>query len=231
MWERGKAEQGCAFMSLCGPLSVMYSISYACLGSLFRVSARTKTTTEEKQNMALCLNIPVNSQSTYFYRHFNLKQTNPDKNHRESSETKIQAMFLVTDSSADSSRKRIRYSRTERVDSSTQAHYNLTFWSVWPSSLSQTLPPFVALGPLWQCIDSLRCINPSDTGWMDSCWQDAPCHFVCCHLIRAPQFALLLLLLLSSPAHAHWGQVLSDIMGKVSCTFAINCLTKESKFP
>lgn len=76
------------------------------------------------------------------------------------------------------------------VDSSTQAHYNLTFWSVWPSFLSQALPPFVALGPLRLCIDSLRCINPSDTGWMDSCWQDAPCHFVCCHLIRAPQFAL-----------------------------------------
>lgn len=132
-------------------------------------------------------------------------------------------MFLGT----DSSRKRICYSRTEGVDSSTRAHYNLTFWSVWPSSLSQTLPPFVALGPLWQCIDSLRCINPSDTGWMDSCWQDAPCHFVCCHLIRAPQFALLL----SSPAHAHWGQVLSDITDKVSCTFAINCSTKESKFP
>lgn len=127
-------------------------------------------------------------------------------------------------SAVDSAQKRICYSRTEREDSSTQAHYNLKFWSVWPSSLSQALPPFVALGPLWQCIDSLRCINPSDTGWMDSCWQDAPCYFVCCHLIRAPQCALPLL---SSPTHAHWGQVPSDIRGKVRCTFSINCLKKK----
>lgn len=40
----------------------------------------------------------------------------------------------------------------------------LNFCSPWPSSLGQALPPFVALGPLWQCTDSLRCINPSDTG-------------------------------------------------------------------
>lgn len=142
-----------------------------------------------------------------------------EKNHRGSSETdthwqKHNVFLGWLDSVADG----------QRVDSSTQAHYNLTFWSVWPSSLSQTLPPFVALGPLWQCIDSLRCINPSDTGWMDSCWQDAPCHFVCCHLIRAPQFALPLL---SPPAHARRGQVLSDIRGKVRCTFSINCLTEE----
>lgn len=38
------------------------------------------------------------------------------------------------------------------------------FWPVWPSPLGQTQPPFVALGPLWQCIDSLRCMNSSDTG-------------------------------------------------------------------
>lgn len=131
-------------------------------------------------------------------------------------------------SPVDSTQKRMRYSWPEGVDSSTQAHYNLKFWSVWPSSLGQALPPFVALGPFWQSIDSLRCINPSDTGWMDSCWLDAPCHFVCCHLIRAPQFALPLL---SSPAHAHWGQVPSDITGKVRCTFTINCLTKEGKMP
>lgn len=47
---------------------------------------------------------------------------------------------------------------------------------------------------------------------MDSCWQDAPCHFVCRHLIRAPQFALPLL---APPAHAHWAQALPDISGQV----------------
>lgn len=59
-------------------------------------------------------------------------------------------------------------------------------------------PPFFtllhsALRPLWQRVDSLRCANPFDMGWIDSCWQDAPCHFVCCHLIGTPQFTLPLL--------------------------------------
>lgn len=72
-----------------------------------------------------------------------------------------------------------------------------------------------ALGLLWQCVDSLRCANPFDIGWIDSCWQDAPCHFVCCHLIGAPQFAFPPL----SPTHAHCGQVLSDIKGEVMCPF------------
>ena len=55
----------------------------------------------------------------------------------------------------------------------------------------QSLTSFLcsALGLLWQCVDSLRCANPFDIGWIDSCWPDAPCHFVCCHLIGAPQFA------------------------------------------
>lgn len=45
-----------------------------------------------------------------------------------------------------------------------------------------------ALGFIWQHVDSLRCANPFDAGWIDSCWQNALCHFVCCHLIGAPQF-------------------------------------------
>lgn len=63
---------------------------------------------------------------------------------------------------------------------------NLLFFSV-------SAPLCSALGLLWQCIDSLRCANPFDIGWIDSCWQDALCHFVCCHLIGAPQFAFPLL--------------------------------------
>lgn len=66
------------------------------------------------------------------------------------------------------------------------------------TSFSPALFPFLpllcfALGLLCQCIHSLRRANPFDTGWIDSCWQDALCHFVRCHLIGTPQFTSLLL--------------------------------------
>lgn len=67
---------------------------------------------------------------------------------------------------------------------------------------------------LWQHTGSLRCANPFDTGWIDSCWQDAPCHFVCCHLIGAPQFAFPPLF--SYPRSLGPG---FDIKSKVVCPF------------
>lgn len=72
----------------------------------------------------------------------------------------------------------------------------------------QVLPPLSvilcsALGLLCQCVDSLKCANPFDTRWIDSSWQDAPCHFVCCHLTGALSLCLPTL---SSSTHA-WSDI------------------------
>lgn len=86
------------------------------------------------------------------------------------------------------------------------------------SSFSPALFPFLpllcfALGLLCQCIHSLRRANPFDTGWIDSCWQDALCHFVRCHLIGTPQFYF------SSSTHIRCGQILCDISRDSMCSF------------
>lgn len=65
-----------------------------------------------------------------------------------------------------------------------------------------------------QHIGSLRCANPFDIGWIDSCWQNAPCHFVCCHLIGAPQFAFPFPF---SYLRSLWPGF--DIKGEVICPF------------
>lgn len=83
---------------------------------------------------------------------------------------------------------------------------------------SPALFPFLpllcfALGLLCQCIHSLRRANPFDTGWIDSCWQDALCHFVRSHLIGAPQFSF------SSSTHICCGQILCDISRDSMCSF------------
>lgn len=64
------------------------------------------------------------------------------------------------------------------------------FFILLPFPPSLTFFLYSAHRLLCQCVDSLRRANPFDIGWIDSCWQDAPCHFVCCHLIGLPQFAI-----------------------------------------
>lgn len=180
------------YVSVCAPSHTIHSTPYVCLCSLFRVTTRQKQTNKKKPwGTSQQTHRALADTSWNICVHLcERKKAKVDKNH---SETKTQLNTWRVDRAAGLSGGFHSECATIGWSGWILQHKLITtlnFCSAWPSSLGQALPPFVALGPLWQRTDSLRCINPSDTGWMDSCWPDAPCHFVRCHLIRPSQFAL-----------------------------------------
>lgn len=161
---REKMEQACAFTVCKCVCTIAHYTFYTICMFMFPVQGHYQTKTNKQKKPWGTSQQRLQTHPETFVSICAKKKAKVDKNHKE---TKTQLNTWCVDRAAGLSGGFHSECATIGWSGWILQHKLITtlnFCSAWPSSLGQALPPFVALGPLWQCTDSLRCINPSDTG-------------------------------------------------------------------